>query len=325
MDTTSAKSHWSSVIDLATLKAPHRSWLQSRSKTVCPLDRLGLLHIAGPEAAAFLDRLVTCKPQPTKQQSQLCALCNPKGRILSCFTVFYMDDDIYLQMPHELIDITMQRLKMYVLTAKVELNDASADLLGIGYIGSMPSGLSKGEIPRQAPGSLPRHFVYATPDRIASLWQQATNAGYIPASYDAWHYSDIGCGIPNIYRSTIEKLTPQMINLDLIGAVSFSKGCYPGQEIIARTHYLGKVKRRCYIYSAKTDDIKAGDAVYRCDCDEACGMVVDNHALASDHSSGLVTVQINALNESALYVKTRNDPIVLQVEKDLPPSAAPIG
>ena len=307
MDTTQPKFSWSSIVDEAALKKPHRSWLSSLPKTVCPLDQLGLLRVAGPEAEEFLSRLVTCKLEAQKKQPQLCTFCNPKGRILSCFTIFYRDDGIYLQMPREMVDDTIQRLKMYVLTAKVELSNAGDDLLGMGYIGSTPSQSATDDTLLQAPGPLPRYFAYATANRIQTAWQQATDAGYAPATYGAWHYSDIGCGIPNIYKATSEKLTPQMLNLDLIGAVSFSKGCYPGQEIIARTHHLGKVKRRCYLYSAETDEIKPGDSVYHSDHDEACGLVVDNYAVDANYSLGLTSIRIDALDTPELYIKTQND------------------
>ena len=302
-------------MDNTELTGPDHSSLQSLPKTVCPLDPLGLLRVSGPEAKEFLSNLVSCKLEPQKKQLQLCSLCNPKGRILACFTVFYQGDDIYLQMPSELVEAAIQRLRMYVLMAKVELYDASKDLSGIAYIGSAPSALDDDDAILKAPGHLPRYFMYATADQIQVAWQQALDAGYAPASYDAWHYSGIACGIPNIYPSTAEKLTPQMINLDLLGAVSFSKGCYPGQEVIARTHYLGKLKRRCYLFSAKTDNIKVGDAVYHSDHDEACGLVVDSYAVDTNYSLCLISIQIKALNTSQLYIKTHSNQVSLQMEK----------
>lgn len=316
MNTTQPKSRRLPMGDVEKLKCPDRSWQQNFPKTVCPLDRLGLLGIGGHDAEEFLSKLVSCKPEPSKKQAQLCSLCNPKGRILACFNVFYRNGDIYLQMPHELIEPTIQRLRMYVLTAKVEFHNVGSDLSGIAYIGSALSQPEEDELILKAPGHLPRYFMYATADRIQAAWQQALDDGYTPATYDAWHYSTIGCGIPTIYPSTVEKLTPQMINLDLLGAVSFSKGCYPGQEVIARTHYLGKLKRRCYLVSAKTDAIKVADPVYHSDYDEACGLVVDSYAMDTNYSLGLISIQIKALNTPHLYIKANNNQaIALQTEK----------
>ena len=298
------------------LKTPDRSWLQDLPKTICLLDRLGLLRVGGAEAEEFLSKLVSCKLESQKKHAQLCSLCNPKGRILACFNVFYRDDAIYLQMPSELVESTMQRLKMYVLTSKVELADVGNNLSGIGYIGFIPPKVEDDDTILQAPGHLPRYFVYTSTDRVRAAWQRGLDDGYTPASYDAWRYASIACGIPNIYMPTIEKLTPQMVNLDLIDAVSFSKGCYPGQEVIARTHYLGKIKRRCYLFSVASDTIKIGDPVYHPDYDEACGLVVDSYAIASDYSLALISVQVKTLTPPRLYIKTQDDQtIALQTEE----------
>ena len=300
------------------LKTLDRAWLQSLPKTVCLLDQLGLLRVGGPEAEEFLNKLVSCKLEPQENQPQLCSLCNPKGRILACFTVFYQNDAIYLQMPSELVEPTIQRLKMYILTAKVELDDVSADLSSIGYIGFIRPKIEDDSTMLQAPGHLPRYFMYASTKRIQEAWQHAMDIGYAPASYDAWHYSNIACGIPNIYPQTIEKLTPQMVNLDLIDAVSFSKGCYPGQEVVARTHYLGKIKRRCYLFSAASNNIKVGDPVYHPDYDEACGLVVDSYATAPNNSFALISVQVKTLNTPQLHIKTQDDQTIALQKEEMP-------
>ena len=300
------------------LKTPDRAWLQSLPKTVCLLDQLGLLRIGGPEAEEFLNKLVSCKLEPQENQPQLCSLCNPKGRILACFTVFYQDDAIYLQMPSELVEPTIQCLKMYMLMAKVELDDVGDDLSGIGYIGFIRPKIEDDSTMLQAPGHLPRYFMYTSTNQIQAAWQHALDIGYAPASYDAWHYASIACGIPNIYPQTIEKLTPQMVNLDLIDAVSFSKGCYPGQEVVARTHYLGKVKRRCYLFSVASDNIKVGDPVYHPDYDEACGLVVDSYATAPNNSFALISVQVKALGPPQLYIKTQDNQIIALKTEEMP-------
>ena len=298
------------------LQTLDRAWLKSLPKTVCLLDQLGLLRVGGPEAKEFLSRLVSCKLEPQNKQPQLCSLCNPKGRILACFIVFYQNDAIYLQMPSELVEPTIQRLKMYMLMAKVELDNVGDDLSGIGYIGFIRPKVEDDSTMLQAPGHLPRYFMYVRTNQIQTAWQHALDIGYAPASYDAWYYSNIACGIPSIYPPTVEKLTPQMVNLDLIDAVSFSKGCYPGQEVIARTHYLGKIKRRCYLFSAASNNIKVGDPVYHTDYSEACGLVVDIYATAADDSLALISLQVKTLNTPQLYIKTQDDQtITLQTEE----------
>ena len=316
---TQLTSHWSSIVEGTSLKFLDHSSLQKLPNTVCPLDKLGLLRVSGSEAIDFLNRLLTCKLEAPNEQLQLGAFCNPKGRIISCFHIFYKDTACYLQMPYELVDITIQRLKLYVLMSKVEIDDASSDLLGVGYIGAPPQQLEHNDTLLQMPGHLPRYCIYASASRMQTIWQHAVAAGYTATTYDAWHYSDIVCQIPKIYRATTEKLTPQMINLDLIGGVSFSKGCYPGQEVIARTHHLGKVKRRCYIYTAESDNIQIGDAVYHSDYDEACGIVVDNHAIAKQ-ALGLTSIRLKVLATPGLYIKNAdNHPVSLQIKKETHP------
>jgi len=313
-----AKSRRSSSIDSASLKAFDSSWLKSMPDIVCPLDGLGLLRIHGDDTEEFLNRMVTCKLQPQTKQPQLCSLCNPKGRVIACFTVIYKDDDIYLQMPHELIDTVLQHLQIYVLMTKVKLSDASDDLEGIGYIGSPPKHIDDSLL-LQMPGDIPRYFSYTDTSSIPEIWQQALAAGYTPATYDAWRYCGIACQIPHIYPPTIEKLTPQMLNLDLIDAVSFSKGCYPGQEVVARTHYLGKPKRRCYQFSATSNDIEIGASVYHSNHKETCGIVVDTCKLSPDNSLGLISIRTEAADIAGLYIKTQDDKsIALHIEQQQP-------
>ena len=109
-----------------------------------------------------------------------------------------------------------------------------------------------------------------------------------------------------------------MVNLDLIDAVSFSKGCYPGQEVVARTHYLGKIKRRCYLFSAASNNIKVGDPVYHPDYDEACGLVVDSYATAPNNSFALISVQVKTLNTPQLHIKTQDDQTIALQKEEMP-------
>jgi len=313
---------WATIAGAASLRHPDRVQLQSQQPMICPLDHLGLIQIRGAEAIEFLNKLVSCKLEAQNKQPQFCALCNPKGRVLSCFVVFYKDDSLYLQMPRELLEPTLQRLQMYVLMTKVELA-IRADLLGSGIIGTSSPPESSDNPALQialkaalrAPGHLPRYFVYADVAQTRSLWRRALAAGYTPTTSEAWHYCDIRSGLAHIYLATREKLTPQMINLDLMAAVSFSKGCYPGQEIVARTHYLGKLKRRCYLFSAASDALEVAAPVYRAAHSEACGLVIDRCALASNDTLGLLSMQIAARHTPELYVKTSaGSTVMLHIE-----------
>lgn len=225
-----------------------------------PLDGLGLIRATGPEAQGFLQSQLTNDAKrlmPT--QGQLSGYCSPKGRLLAVFTLLQLGaEDFALALPLALVAPTLKRLRMFVLRSKLTLSDASAELPALGVMGDEVAGALSTQgfmVPSsdygvaqhdgvwllRRPGPVPRFELRAAPARLAAL-QQILN---LPAaSSDDWALAEVLAGIPQVTAETSDQFVPQTINLDTAGGVSFTKGCYPGQEIVARVHYLGRIKQR---------------------------------------------------------------------------------
>lgn len=227
---------------------------------VLQLDGLGLIRVTGPEAQAFLQSQLTNDSKLlTPTQGQLSGYCSPKGRLLAVFTVLALGaEDYALALPTALLAPTLKRLKMFVLRSKVVLSDVSAELPALGLMGreagaalvhlgiTAPLGdyavtAFDGGWVLCRPGPLPRYELRAAPEKLAAL----QHALALPTtSAEDWTLAEVLAGIPQVVAETTDQFVPQTINLDLAGGVSFTKGCYPGQEIVARVHYLGRIKQR---------------------------------------------------------------------------------
>lgn len=232
----------------------------AQGAVIADLSYLSLIHVQGADAASFLQgQLSNDIYKLDEAHSQLSAYCSPKGRILSIFRVIRHDHGFMLLLPAELQERVLQRLRMYVLRAKVTLQ-RDQRFIHIGISGpNAPLILGKhtGAVPNVnehvshngvrllgIPGLHPRYLVLADTESAQKLWSAVSEA--TPVAATAWSWLDIMAGLPTIYSRTYETFVPQMVNLDLLGGISFDKGCYSGQEIIARLHYLGKLKQRMF-------------------------------------------------------------------------------
>mgnify|MGYP002631535892 CR=1 FL=1 len=238
------------------------------------LTHLGLIAVTGADAAAFLQaQLSNDLHAVTETRSQLSAWCSAKGRALAVMRVYLHSATYYLQLPRDQLEFVLQRLRMYVLRSQVTLTDASPLLVQLGMSGAEAPALLTHTLGTSVsatnnsvtslslsgatvsvltlPGVQPRFAVITSPAMADTLQRQWASAATRIGS-DGWSLLDIRAGIPSLCSATQDLFIPQMLNLDLIGALSFSKGCYPGQEIVARTHHLGAVKRRMYYACTRT-------------------------------------------------------------------------
>jgi folate-binding protein YgfZ len=224
-------------------------------KQIYPLAHLGVITISGADAATFLQGQITCNVNDLSDiKSSLGAMCNPKGRAISTFLLVKKDDSFLMILPQELLESVQKRLQMYVLRSKVTLTNSSGELCLIGLADGMLTS-SETEEPlfttnRQENIIIKlnnRRLIIAEVDNAQSFWLEQLNLGFQPESSVKWRYFDILSGIPWITAATSEEFIPQMLNLDKLGGISFTKGCYTGQEIVARTHYLGKAKRELFV------------------------------------------------------------------------------
>jgi hypothetical protein len=228
---------------------------------ICDLSHLGLLQLGGADTFTFLQGQVTNDvKQLNGQIAHYSGYCNPKGRLLAIFLAFAHKDHIHLQLPKELIAPIAKRLKMYVMRSKVDIQDVSESIIKIGVNGPKAIELLSplfSQIPQndyelvslengaliKLPGNQPRFEIFTDIANAPTIWNiLAPHTKTADAAY--WELLEIQAGIPEVYVKTQEEFVPQMLNLDLLNGINFKKGCYTGQEIVARTHYLGTVKRR---------------------------------------------------------------------------------
>lgn len=223
--------------------------------TIMNLSSFGWLKITGLDAKKFLQGQLTCNlDEITNTESRLGAHCNPKGRMISLFRIFYFKENYYLQMPREMISLALNALKKYAVFFKVQLIDASDEFVCIGYMGHSLNSIipllpekpdhvvaSNGLLIFNIPGTLPRYELLGDIETMSELFEKLiTKADYL--SIEHWKYEDLKEKIPSIYPETSEKFLPHELNLHINNGISFNKGCYTGQEIIARMHYRGQLK-----------------------------------------------------------------------------------
>ncbi len=302
---------------------------------LCDLSHLGLISVTGEDAATFLQGQFTNDIRRVNTtQTQLSSHCTPKGRMLANFRVFILDETFYLQLPRPQLEMLLKRLRMYVLRAKVLLSDVSDDFVTLGVSGDLaPESLApmfpalpeqvndltrQGELTLiQLAGPTPRFQMLGPVRAMMLLWDAlATKATPVNAAH--WTLLDIRAGIPNLLPETCEAFVPQMTNMQLIDGVSFTKGCYTGQEIVARMQYLGKLKRRLYLGEITSERApRPGDEVFSpvSDSAQTAGTIVEACALGDGRYEVSLVVEIAAfedgrvaLAESGPLLKLREPP-----------------
>jgi folate-binding protein YgfZ len=275
------------------------------------------IEVIGEDGPAFLHGQLTNDVEHLGQgEIRLAGYCSPKGRLLASFLMWRGEHAVYLQLPSELRPSVQKRLSMFVMRAKAKLEDATGMpgkevLLGIGgaagvqavaaLFGALPAAPytrldhELGTLLRVADAfGAPRYQWLASADAALKALPALT-ATLALGGNDAWHLSDIHAGVPQITAATQEQFVPQMINFELLGGVNFKKGCYPGQEIVARSQYLGKLKRRTALASTAAL-AKAGDEVFDvADPGQPCGMVVNAAPNGHGGTDLLVELKLAAL------------------------------
>ncbi|WP_035383502.1 folate-binding protein YgfZ [Ferriphaselus sp. R-1] len=258
--------------------------------TIAPLTQFGTLKVSGEDAQTFLQSLLSNDIRAVgAQQAQLSSFNTAKGRMLASFLIWQHDGDYFLQLARPLAAPIQKKLSMYVLRSKVKVSDVSDEWVALGITGAQQA--NEFGLPDGASATLAcdaarlirsdaRRFQLVCPTDQASAWWQRLCSGNDksrPVGSPCWDWLDIQAGIPVITPATQEQFVPQMVNLEVIGGVNFKKGCYPGQEIVARMQYLGKAKRRMYLAHVGGDSApRPGDTLFSASPEEnAHGMVVN--------------------------------------------------
>ncbi len=256
---------------------------------IADLSHFAVVRAKGEDAQSFLQNQFGNDVRLVSDDfSQLSSYSSPKGRMLAIFRLFGRDGDHYLRLSAPLLEGFLKRLRMFVLMSKVSLDDVSDALVRIGVagekvaerlrglVGSVPEAVdaaiqANGITVLRVPGIRPRFEVYGSEAAVRGLWESLSETARTVGA-DAWEWLEVQAGLPTVYPETVEAFVPQMTNMQLIGGVSFKKGCYPGQEIVARMQYLGQLKRRMYLaHVESTTRPLPGDSLFSPECGSGQG------------------------------------------------------
>jgi len=298
------------------------------SAVCCPLLQYGLIRFQGEDSQAFLQGQLSSDIRALNNNAaQYSSYSTPKGRMQASFLISRQGDDYVLQIAAELQAAVQKRLAMFIMRSKTKASDANDQLVQIGLAGPHAASLIT-KLFATAPAAFEvqhhnnasviglegaRFQIMASPTAMPLIWKQLIADGAIAAGSAVWQLTEIRAGAPWITAATQEEFVPQMANLELIGGVSFTKGCYPGQEIVARTQYLGKLKRRTYRMHVDSIDVAAGQDVYSPEMNgQASGKIMLAAPAPQGGTEVLVVAQIASI-EQGLHLHNANGPKLTQL------------
>ncbi|MDH5648232.1 MAG: folate-binding protein YgfZ [Gammaproteobacteria bacterium] len=316
----------------------------ANNNCMADLSHYSVMEVSGDDATEFLQgQLTNDIKQIDAKHSQLSAYCTPKGRILSIFRLWKRDDSYLLTLPSESKEALISRLRMYVLRSKVIFKES--ELVHIGLAGPDIPALLRNrfeQLPQSADESMaqddititriagigPRFEVIGKEAGITALWESLKPEVTQVGSH-AWAWGDIVSGVPIITAESSEAFVPQMVNLELLNGVNFKKGCYPGQEIVARTKYLGKLKQRMFHGRVSADALPTpGTSLYAPEFnDQPAGKVMHAERAPDGKIDLLVVAQINSVRHGDMSLGSITGPgiefvklpyVIPELEEDTP-------
>ncbi|MDN3920631.1 YgfZ/GcvT domain-containing protein [Roseateles violae] len=276
------------------------------------LNTLGLIRAQGEDAAKFLHGQLTQDFALLGEgEARLAGYCSAKGRLLATMIGWKAGtDEILLALPLELLPTLLKRLSMFVLRAKCKLSDASADWQLWGLI-EAPAPGARWSLGRE--GESVR--IRLPDDGSRSRWLLAQPADApapaLPTITEAdWQWLELASGLPWVRAETSEQFVPQMLNLELLGGVNFQKGCYPGQEVVARSQYRGTLKRRTYLYELDEGQALPGQEIFHSEDPGQPAGLVANVARREGKSLLLAETKIAALASGSLHLGAADGPLL---------------
>jgi folate-binding protein YgfZ len=285
---------------------------------IAPLPHLGIIRAVGADAASFLHNQLTNDVLLMKEgQSRLAAFCNAKGRMQASFVVYKRSaEEVLLICRKDLIPQTVKRLSMFVMRAKAKLSDATEEFQLLGLAGDPALAVLKGASTepwhRHAVGSADVLTLYPVLGQSRVLWI-APNDVAAPAgsalSADLWQVGEVMSGVAWVELATFEAFVPQMLNYESVDGVNFKKGCYPGQEVVARSQFRGTLKRRAFIVQSSVAMVAGQEVFSSLDTTQPCGLVAQ---AANDGASHLaiVELQLSATENSTLHLGEPSGPVL---------------
>jgi tRNA-modifying protein YgfZ len=279
---------------------------------VCALAQLGVIRAQGEEAERFLHNQLTqdfTALQP--DQARLAAFCTAKGRMLASFVALpYEPHDVLLVASRDVLASTLRRLSMFILRSKVKLTDATGAFALHGLAGhAVGPALSPWSLRRDAAARIVG--LYPADGRPRALWVAPAGTPAptgAPLTPDQWQWSEVRSGVPMVTAPVVEAFVPQMLNYESVGGVNFKKGCYPGQEVVARSQFRGTLKRRTYPVHADAP-LQAGQEVFHAsDREQPTGVVVQAAPAPGGGWDALVSMQTSSAEGGVLTAGSADGP-----------------
>jgi hypothetical protein len=282
---------------------------------VLPLPDWGLIRARGADARSFLQGQLTQDVlQLGPGTARPAGYCTAKGRLLASFVMWAADaETVLLACSADLLPTTLKRLRMFVLRAKCTLDDASAEWPAWGLAGAAAGDAAPWTV-QSAPGgvrvALPPALVNGQPVPRALQFGGESPAGpALPAA--TWLGLEAASGVPRIMAATAEQFVPQMVNLELVGGVNFQKGCYPGQEVVARSQYRGTLKRRGQLLVGTVPLQPGQEIVHSADPGQPAGLVALAGDLPGVGPVALAELKLAALEGGSLHLGTAEGPLLV--------------
>ncbi|HEY3633657.1 MAG TPA: folate-binding protein [Caldimonas sp.] len=274
---------------------------------VCRLADRGVIRAHGADAATFLQSQLTSDVASLDAGSAcLAGFCSAKGRLQATFIVWRPSaDEFLLACPVSVLAATLKRLTMFVLRAQCKLSDASAELASFGVAGATATAML-GDLDvwqaRAKDGSSLIRLPDAAGERrafLAAPSDSEADVGAAPAmTLDTWNWLEIESGVVSVEAATVDRFVPQMVNFELVGGVDFQKGCYPGQEVVARSQYRGTTKRRTLLFDCDVLPVAGQDVFVRNEPGEPAGTVA-NAAPHPGRPGGTALVEVRLATVSS--------------------------
>lgn len=275
------------------------------------LKHRATLALSGPDAARFLQGQVTCDVNAlSEEHSPAGAFCTPQGRMICDFRLMQQRaDQLLLLTESDVVEAALEAFQKYIVFSKAEIADASANWAQIALWGADALELAQATSPQAASSWREGDILWTTVDDAgvveaclpaaqASALENRLAAGATAVEASAYRRHEIDRGIGHVRGQTVGMFLPQMLNYQLTGRISFTKGCYTGQEVVARMHYRGKVKRAMVIAGIESGEPEPGEALYRDDSEQVVGNVVCAETSPDGGARMLVVIALDALAAS---------------------------
>ena len=299
-----------------------------------PLSHWGVIRAHGADAAAFLHgQLTNDFAVLDTSRARLAGYCSAKGRLLASFVGWKRaDDEVLLACSADVLAATLKRLSMFVLRAKCKLSDASAELRLLGLAG--PS--AQAWLGRSAPAQVWDRSTHDGADVVRLPDAQGT-ARYLwvapvgnavpplpPLDAATWRWSEVASGVAQIEAATVDRFVPQMLNYEVLGGVDFKKGCYPGQEVVARSQYRGTIKRRSFLFNGSAAMSAGQEVFHSADPEQPAGQVANAAPAPAGGHLALVELKLAALDGGDIHLGAADGPVLARTELpySLPSDAA---